>query len=37
MILEQMYLIPAPKILVLEPNCWETLTEFPSDKSRIWW
>jgi len=36
MVLEQMYLIPASKILVLAPNCWETLTEFSRHKSRIW-
>ncbi len=34
--LEQMYQITVPKISVLGPNCWETMTEFPSDKSRIW-
>jgi len=31
-----MYLITAPKILVLAPNCWETLTEFTRHKSRTW-
>ncbi len=35
MVLEQMYLIPVQKILVLEPNCWETLTEFYRHKSRM--
>ena len=33
--LEQMYLITVPKISVLEPNCWETTTEFSRHKSRI--
>jgi len=32
--LEQMYLITVPKISVLEPNSWETLTEFSCDKNR---
>ena len=32
--LEQMYLITAPKISVLGPNCWETTTEFSRHKNR---
>ena len=34
LILEQMYLKIASKIFVFEPNSWETLTDFPRDKSR---
>jgi len=32
--LEQMYLISMTKISVLEPNCWETTTEFSRHKNR---
>ena len=36
MFLEQMYLIPTLKILVLAPNCWETMTEFSRHNSHTW-